>query len=487
MPQETSRIDEHGEVRPTEEFDLIIIGGGSGNSIPSPELGGLRIAIIDDGERFGGTCLNVGCIPTKMFVRPAELAREARTGEHLGLRNVHVDVDWAAVRDRTFGQIDPISEGGERYRAEGEPNISLVRETVRFVDRHVLETASGRRLRGERIVIAAGSRPRELEAAPFGDRIISNSEAMRLESCPERIVVIGGGAVGCEFAGIFSGFGAEVVQLVRSAPLREIDPEVSATFVAVADWDIRSGVEITGVREAGAGLEVELDDGTALTTDLVLVAVGRIPNTDRLGTREIGLDHHDDGRLVVDEYQRVLADGEPVDGLWALGDVESRHQLKHVANQGARIVLQNLVAELRSDGAEDADLVPNTLGPVPLAVFTTPEVAAFGLNEQQALDAGHDVIAVRHDYQWTAWGWALDDTTSFCRLVVDRQAGTLLGAQIIGRDAAILLQPLVQAASFGQSVHGLARGQYWPHPAATEIVENALLRAAEALEADARE
>ena len=462
-----------------EEFALIIIGAGSGNSIPSPEFADQRIAIIDDGDRFGGTCLNVGCIPTKMFVRPAELAREVRGAEHLGLRNVAVDVDWTAVRDRTFGRIDPISDGGEEYRAAGEPNISLVRESVRFLEPHLLETASGRRLRGESIVIAAGSRPRELPQAPFGGPIISNAEAMRLDRRPDRLVVIGGGAVGCEFAGIFSGFGTEVVQLVRSAPLREIDEEVSATFMAQAVWEIRADVEVVGARATADGVTVELGDGTTLESDLLLVAAGRIPNTDRLETRAVGFDHHADGRLVVDEYQRVLADGGVVDGVWALGDIESPFQLKHVANHGARIVQRNLLATRAG-----VPLEANTLAPVPLAVFSTPEVAAFGLNLDAAIAAGFDAIAVRHDYGWTAWGWALDDTTSFCRLVVDRGTGTLLGAQIIGPDAAILLQPLVQAASFGQSVHHLARGQYWPHPAATEIIENALLRAAEAIGSD---
>lgn len=462
-----------------EEFDLIIIGAGSGNSIPSPMLADRRIAIVDDGERFGGTCLNVGCIPTKMFVRPADLARELRTGEHLGLRNAHVDLDWAAVRDRVFGRIDPISSGGEQYRATGEPNISLVREQVKFVAEHELITASGRRLRANNIVIAGGSRPRELPALPFGERVITNAEALRLESLPDRMVVIGGGAVACEFAAVFDAFGVAVEQLVRSTPLRGVDEELSEAYAAAAGWPMRLGVTVESATEAESGLRLQLSDGTELETDLVLAAAGRIPNTDTLDTYAGGFDHHADGRLVVDVYQRVLRGGVPADGIWALGDISSEHQLKHVANQDARIVAANLVASAAGEPLE-----ANTLGPVPMAVFTSPEVASFGDSLADAESKGYDAFAVRHNYGWTAWGWALDDDTSFCKIVVERGSGALLGAQIIGPDAAILVQTLVQAASFGQTVRGLARGQYWPHPAATEIVENALLKAEEILDQD---
>lgn len=454
------------------EFDLIIIGAGSGNTIPDERFADLKIAIIDDGEHFGGTCLNVGCIPTKMFVRPAEIVHGARSAQHLGVTAPDVRANWAAVRDRIFTRIDAISNSGEEYRRSGEPNIQLVRERVRFVSDHELETDSGRRLRAERVIIAAGSRSFELDPLPWSQRVITNAEALRLEQLPQHITVIGGGAIGCEFANIFHGFGAKTVQLVRSMPLKSVDSEVAATFAQVADWDLRTGTEVTAAHETEAGVELTLSDGSQMITDLVLVAAGRIPNSDRLEVTAAGFDLHEDGRIVVDDYQRVLRDGEPVPGVWALGDISSPHQLKHVANEEARVVAHNVAAELSGE-----QLRRNTLGPVPTAVFSNPEVAAFGESLSQAQARGADAFAVRHDYGATAWGWALEDETSFCKLVVDRENGKLLGAQIIGPDAAILLQPLIQAASQGQSVRGLARQQYWPHPAATEIIENTLLRA----------
>jgi mycothione reductase len=182
---------------------------------------------------------------------------------------------------------------------------------------------------------------------------------------------------------------------------------------------------------------------------------------------------------VVDAQQRVLAGGAPVPGVFALGDISADHQLKHVANHQARVVQHNL---LHPD-----DLIGGAPGPVPQAVFSRPQIGSFGLTEAEAREAG-PVVTVEQPYSSTAWGWALEDTTSFCKLVVDpRDGGTLLGAHIIGSDSAALIQPLLMAASLGHRVTGLARAQYWPHPAVTEIVENALLAAESAVADWARE
>lgn len=467
-----------------EAFDLIIIGAGSGNSIPSPELSHLKIAIVDDGRWFGGTCLNAGCIPTKMFVRPADLARNVREASRLGVSTENVTLDWSAVGERVFGRIDPIAESGETYRASGEPNISLVRESVRFTGTHEVTTASGRVLQATQIVIGGGSRPRELPVLPFGETVFSSDEAMRLESLPERIAVLGGGVVAAEFAAMYSGFGAQVTQINRSGLFRGLDSDIAEAFAEAGsrNWQIRTGVEIVAASHADSGWSLTLSDAATLEVDAVLVAIGRVPNSDRLDTPAAGFDHEEDGRLRVDSHQRVLVDGKPVGGVFALGDISSPHQLKHVANHDARVVAKNLLAEAAIARGEDAQLAENTLGPVPYTVFSAPEIAVFGLSLDEAKTAGYDAIEVRQDYGGTAWGWALEDSESFCKLVVERASGELLGAHIIGPDSPILLQPLVQAASFGQSIRGLARGQYWPHPAATEIIENALLQAEEEIQ-----
>lgn len=463
----------------TRVHDLIVIGAGSGNSVIGPEFSELDVALIDAGEWFGGTCLNAGCIPTKMFVHVADVVTDVREGGRIGVASDTDSPDWATVRDRVFRKTDKISAAGFRYRDEKSPNVTVYRESFGFASvgaMHVLESASGVRIAAPRVVIAAGSRPRPLLAAYEADPAIHDSDSiMRVAERPERLVILGGGAVAVEFAHVFAAFGSAVTVVARADRLlTSLDEDIARRFTAIAaeKWDVRLGREAEGIDREGDALRVTLDDGSVLEADAVLVALGRTPNTDTIAAAWAGLDLHPDGRLAVDEFQRVLAGGAPVVGLFGLGDVSSEHELKHTANNEARIVAHNL--------AHPEELRANTLGPVPAAVFAHPQIAHFGLTEARARAEGIDVVAVTQEYRTTAFGWALEDTTSVCTLVVGTD-GALLGAHIIGPEASILIQPLVQAASFGQSVHGLARGQYWPHPAASEVVENALLKAEDAL------
>ena len=479
-PPSWSRVCRFAVVREDEArvFDVIIVGGGSGNSILDERFDGLSVALIDDGEHFGGTCLNAGCIPTKMFVHVADVAADAREATPLGV-DLSIDrVDWPRIRDRVFGRTDFVSESGLRYRSVKSPNVTVYRETFGFVGSHELVSASGVRIRGARIVAAAGSRPRPLPAHyEPGVGVHDSDSIMRIAELPDSLLIVGGGSVASEFAHVFSALGVAVTQVVRGARLlTALDGDVSERFteLAATRWSVVRGATVSSVDREDAGLRVELDTGALLHADAVLSAVGRIPNTDTLNAAGVGFDLHEDGRLRVDEHQRVLSGGLPVDGVFALGDVSSRWQLKHVANHQARVVQHNL--------AHPEALVGGNPGPVPHAIFSYPQIAFFGSTEADAVLAGEDVVVVTQEYAGTAWGWALEDITSFCKLVVDARTGRLLGAHILGPDASILLQPLLTAASQGVSIRGLARAQYWPHPAATEIVENALLKAEAALD-----
>ena len=458
-------------------FDLIVIGAGSGNSLIGPEFDGWSVALIDDGRWFGGTCLNAGCIPTKMFVRVADVTTDAADGTPIGVSAGVDPIDWPTVRDRVFAKTDKISRAGFRYRDEKSPNVTVFRESFGFADQHTLVSASGTRLTAPRIVVAAGSRPRALNAVYEPDSAITDSDSiMRIESLPECLVIVGGGSVAVEFAHIFGAFGVDVHIVTRSHRLlMRLDDDVSARFTELARerWSIHTSDTVDAIDRVGDHLVVSLDSGEMIETERVLVASGRIPNTDTLGAGEVGFDREDDGRLTVDEHQRVLAGGSPVDGVYALGDVSSVWQLKHVANHEARIVEHNL--------AHPDRLIGGYPGPVPAAIFSHPQIAHFGITESEAEHAGRDVVVVTQEYRTTAYGWALEDTTSFCKLIVDRHDGQIVGAHIIGPEASILIQPLIQAASMSLSVRGLARGQFWPHPAASEVVENALLKAEEAL------
>ncbi|MEV0682017.1 mycothione reductase [Actinosynnema sp. NPDC050436] len=449
-------------------FDLVIIGSGSGNSIADERFAGWDIAIVEKGV-FGGTCLNVGCIPTKMFVHTADVAATPAAGARLGVDATLDGVRWTDVRDRVFGRIDPISEGGRRWRAEGNPNTTVYAGTARFVGPKTLDTGTGEVITADRFVLAAGSRPVLPDVADLATTGYHTSDTvMRLDALPRRLTILGSGFVAAEFAHVFSSFGVEVTVVGRSdLLLRHEDHDVAARFTAIATdkWDVRLGRKAVRAERVGGEVRLHLegpDGAEVVVSDDLLVAVGRTPNSDLLDLAAAGVDVHPDGRVVVDEFQRTTADG-----VYALGDISSEHQLKHVANHEARVVQHNL---LHPDApiAADHRFVPS-------AVFSSPQIASVGLTEEQAVARGVRYVAARQDYAAIAYGWAMEDTTGFAKVLADPATGLILGAHVIGPQASSVIQPLVQAMSFGQDAKSVARGQYWIHPAMPEVVENALL------------
>ena len=276
---------------------------------------------------------------------------------------------------------------------------------------------------------------------------------------------MGGGYVAAELAHLFSSLGVTVRIVSQADPLLDtFDPEVSGRFTALAAgrWDVRLSAEVTGARRRGGRVEVEVAGGLPVTGELLLVAAGRKPDTADLDLDRAGVRLREDGRIEVDEFGRTTADG-----IWSLGDASTPYPLKHVANAEARTLVHNLLSP--------DDLRPYPHDWVPSAVFTAPQIATVGAREQDLSPERPYVDAVQ-EYSDVAYGWALQDTTGFCKLYADAATGILLGAHIMGEQASLLIQPLVQAAATGQSLADLARGQYWIHPALTEVVENALLK-----------
>ncbi len=453
----------------THDFDLIIIGSGSANSMVGPEYDDARVAIIESGT-FGGTCLNVGCIPTKMYVYAAEVAGTIRSASAYGI-DAHIDaVRWPDIRDRIFGRIDPISAGGRDYRAEAD-NVTLFTGRASFTAPKTLSVAgpdgSTQVITGTRIVIATGARPMIPDViARSGVSVHTSDTVMRLDHLPKTMAIVGGGYIASEFAHVFTALGVHVTVINRSnALLRHLDTEVSEAFTAAAQaqWDVRLGVTIDAITaDARGGASLNLSDDTTIETDVVLVATGRIPNSDDMGLDLVGVQVRQDHRIQVDAHGRTTAPD-----VWSLGDVSSTHQLKHVANHEAKIVAHNV--------AHGDDMRSFRHTNVPAAVFTHPQIATVGLTEAQAREAGHDVTVKVQKYADVAYGWAMEDTGSFLKLIADRTTGMLLGAHFLGPQSSSLIQPLIQAMTFGLPVETMARDQYWIHPALSEVVENALL------------
>ncbi|MBA0128214.1 mycothione reductase [Haloechinothrix sp. YIM 98757] len=456
-------------------YDLIIIGTGSANSILDDRFSDWRVAVVEKGV-FGGTCLNVGCIPTKMFVHTADVARTTDTSARFGVDAELRAVHWADVRDRIFGRIDPIAASGRDYRHTHPDNahVTVYEGEARFVGERTLRVrpsdgTDDEVITADRFVLGAGGRPTVPDVPGLSTVGYHTSDTvMRIDKVPERVTILGGGFIAAEFAHVFASFGADVTVVVRSgAMLRAQDADVSSRFTELAAqrWDLRLHRALRSVyrTESGAALELDGPDGSeTVDTDLVLVATGRQPNSDLLDVAATGVDTTAGGYVAVDEFQRTS-----VPGMYALGDLSSPYELKHVANHEARVVQHNLLNPHQPEPA-DHRVIPH-------AVFTSPQIATVGVTEQQAREQGLTYVVANQDYAGIAYGWAMEDTTGFAKLLADPDTGLLLGAHIIGPQAPTLIQPLVQAMSFGLDASSMARGQYWIHPAMPELIENALL------------
>ncbi|WP_236793968.1 mycothione reductase [Amycolatopsis sp. GM8] len=451
-------------------YDLVIVGTGSGNSILDPRFADWKTAIVEKGV-FGGTCLNVGCIPTKMFVYTADVAATPSASSRLGVDEELLDVRWRDIRDRIFGRIDPIAAGGREYRQNhaDNANVTVYAGEGRFTGHKELTVQLGDRtetVTADRFVLAAGGRPVVPDIEGLDEVGYHTSDTvMRLDKLPSRLVIVGSGFIAAEFAHVFASFGVEVTVIARSgALLRNEDEDISARFTELAGnrFDVRLNRKTRRVRRTESGIELELDGGETVEADELLIATGRRPNSDLLDVAATGVTTVDGGRVVVDDYQQTS-----VDGVYALGDLSSPYELKHVANHEARVVQHNL---LHPDERIKADhrFVPH-------AVFSSPQIASVGLTEAQARERGVKYVTSKQDYAGIAYGWAMEDTTGFAKLLADPETGQLLGAHIIGAQASTVIQPIIQAMSFGLDAHTMARGQYWIHPAMPELIENALL------------
>ena len=444
-------------------FDLIIIGTGSGNSIIGPSYDDWDVAIVERGL-FGGTCLNVGCIPSKMLVYTAELAELAQNGRRYGLDTRFVGADWPAIRDRVFNRIDPIAASGKQYR-KNLPNVTVYGVNAQFVGPKQLQVGDDI-ITADKIVLAAGARAFVPDIAGLAESGYHSSDTiMRIEAIPKRLTVIGGGYIAAELGNVFGSLGSEVTFLLRGdTMLRSQDTDIKERFTKIyaEKFHVHKGVSISQIRRHGDEIVLATKEGEHRSDEL-LVATGRVPNGDQLGVAATGVATDNDGYVITDSQRRTN-----VEGIWALGDITNPVQLKHVANHEARVVSHNLRSP---DNPTEVDHRF-----IPAAVFGHPQVASVGLTEAQCTQAGLPHRVALNEYASAAYGWAMEDSESICKLIVNTQTRKLLGAHILGPQASTLIQQLIQAMVFDLSVDDIARKQYYVHPALPEVVEQALLQ-----------
>lgn len=473
-------------VAPTmQEFDFLVIGSGSGLDVANAMAGrGNSVAVVEKG-RLGGTCLNRGCIPSKKLLYHADVMETIEGAGAFEIDAEVTGVDFAEIVRTVNADVSGSSESIRRGLRSSDSH-DLFEGTGTFVDDRTVEIVDGddegATLRADTVLVATGTRP----SIPPIDGIegvdyLTSTEALQLETPPDRLVIVGGGYIAAELGHFFGTFGSDVTIVGRRENLLpEADEAVGEAFTdRHADrFDVYAGYEavaadesdgevtiqarpypeVDSVRAGGepVGSPEEADDVT-VTGDTLLVAAGRRPNTDSLNLAATGVETDERGFVETDEYLRTDADG-----VWALGDVVGEYLLKHSANHEAKAVVRNLLG----DEPEPVDY-----SAMPFAVFASPEVAGVGAREQDLREADAEYANRTYAYDETARGSAMH-ADGFVKVLIDLD-GTIEGCHIIGPEASNLIEEVVVAMTAGSGTVADIREAVHIHPALSEVVDRA--------------
>jgi pyruvate/2-oxoglutarate dehydrogenase complex dihydrolipoamide dehydrogenase (E3) component len=417
-----------------------------------------RIAIIERGV-FGGTCLNVGCIPSKMLIYAADVADTIRHASKYGVHGTFDGADWPAIRDRVFNRIDPIAQGGREYRHSLD-HVTVFEGDARFVAERTF-AVNGVRVRGEQVVIAAGARPFLPEIPGLTDGPFHTSDTvMRVDRLPEHLIVLGGGYVGVEFAQAFCRFGSRVtvVEFGRQLMARE-DPDVAEAVRAIFEddgIDVVLGAETRAV-EGRSGDRVHFHVRTAAGERVidgsdVLVAAGRTPNTRGIGLGLAGVEFGPHGYVTVNERLETTALG-----IWAMGECAGSPQFTHAAFDDFRVVRDNLAGGKRTTHGRL----------VPYCVFIDPELARVGLNESEARQKRMDVRVVTLPMASVLRARSLGEMRGFMKALLDTHSDRILGFTMLGPEAGEVGAVVQTAMLAGLPYTGL-RDAIFTHPTMAE-------------------
>ncbi len=429
---------------PAHDYDLIVIGTGGGGmaaAIRGAEQGA-RVAIIEAGT-IGGTCVNIGCVPSKTLIRAAEQAHRADHSAFAGVRTLTVGIDWPAIRAQKDALVEQLRQ--EKYidvLAAYPDQITLIRGWARLTpDRQV--AVGDRILSARAIVIATGARPRILPIPGVEETgVLDSTSAMDLERLPGSMIVIGGRAVALELGQLFARLGVRVTILQRSPRLLpEHEPEISEALTRyLQDEGLRvvTGVRIHALHREGEKKVVEAEvHGQVFTmkADAILMAAGREPNSRGMGLEEAGIELDDGGFIIVDEHLRTSAAG-----VYAVGDVTTLPKFVYTAAAAGGVAASHALG--------DANARLDLIG-MPAVVFTDPAVAVAGLTEAQAREQGYEVAVSVLEMKHVPRALAAFDTRGLIKLVADPDADQLLGAHILAPEAGEMIQAASLAIRFG--------------------------------------
>jgi dihydrolipoamide dehydrogenase len=461
------------EGRMADKFDVVVIGGGPGGYVAAIKAAqhGFKTACVEKRGALGGTCLNVGCIPSKALLHSSELYEEATNGMAAhGVKVQGVELDLSAMLAHKDKVVRELTQGIEFLFKKNK--VSYVKGHGRLAGsgKVAVELADGggRELEATHVIIATGSEVMPLPGAPIDEeRVVSSTGALDLQEVPKRMLVVGGGYIGLEMGTVWRRLGAEVTVvefLDRITP--GMDGEVAKQFQRILGrqgFTFKLGTKVTGVERRNGGCKVTMEpaaggEAETLDFDVVLVAIGRRPYTDDLGLETVGVQVDNKGRIPVDDQFKAA------DGIYAIGDVVEGPMLAHKAEEEGVACVEMLAGE-RPHIDYDA---------IPAVIYTAPEIAYVGRNEEQLKEAGVDYAVGKFPFQANSRAKSVGKTDGFVKVLAERETDRVLGCHIIGAEAGTMIAEIALAMEFGASSEDIARTCH-PHPTLEEAVKEAAM------------
>ena len=456
-----------------KNYDVIVIGSGGGAKITSPSARlGLKVACIEK-DALGGTCLNRGCIPSKMLIHPADVAIAIKEAQRFDIQNnPQFQVNFANLIARISKTVDQDSQSIEAGYKKN-PNIDFLHGQARFLENKIIEV-NGQKLTAPKIFIAVGARPaipniEGLAGTPY----MTSTEALRNPTLPKSMIVIGAGYIAVELGHAYGALGTEVTFLVRSKFLRHEDAQVVEEFRRFFSkyHRVKMGVTPSKVdyRNGLFRVTIKNNDGSQenLLADALLIATGVVPNNDTLDLKNTDIALTEQGFLKIDDRLQTT-----VDGIYGLGDCAGNFLFRHSVNFEGEYLFRTKIVEKSAE--------PIRYPPMPHAVFSHPQVAGVGKTEEQLKDEKIDYVVGLNNYSKSAMGMALLADHGFVKILIERKTKKILGAHIIGPEASDMIHMLIAFMNKSGTLEDLLNMIYI-HPALPEIVRNAARKAEAAL------